>query len=691
VRCLVPDSGGTFCADKALGLGLKRQFSVGIRVSYSNRRPEAAPGIPQLQLLIDAVVDYAIYMIGLDGRVLSWNTGAIRLKGYEPREIIGQSFSRFYTPEDQAVGLPQRALAVAKKEGRFLAEGWRVRKDGTRFWASVVIDAIKDESGEVIGFAKVTRDVTERQEAQQRLVDSERRYRRLLEAVVDYAIFQLDENGIVASWNVGAQRIKGYTADEIIGQHFSTFYTAEDRAAGVPKRALEQARAEGRFEAEGWRVRKDGTRFWASVVIDAIYDDTRKLIGFAKVTRDITERQEAQRILKQTQEQLAASQKMEAIGQLSGGIAHDFNNLLMIVLGNLETAQRQARQIPGAASMHHALGNAVRGAQRAAALTGRLLAFSRRQALDPKPLEVNKFVTGAVEFLQRSLGEMIDIEAVGGAGLWRIEVDADHLESALVNLAINARDAMPDGGKLTIEAANVFVDEEYIRAAPELVPGQYVVICVTDTGHGMPADVLGRAFEPFFTTKELGHGTGLGLSQVYGFVKQSGGHVRIYSEPGQGTTVKMYFPRLTGADTEETESPPELVAEGDQNETILVVEDDRDLRNYIAGILRNLNYRVITTPNAQGALTTLLQDHEPVDLLLTDIVMPGINGRELGKRAQAMRPGLPVLYMTGYSRNAVVHQGRLDEGVELLQKPVGQAQLAARIRALLDRGRALDD
>ena len=375
---------------------------------------------------------------------------------------------------------------------------------------------------------------------------------------------------------------------------------------------------------------------------------------------------------------------------LSGGIAHDFNNLLMIVLGNLETAQRQARQISDAANLQRSLNNAVRGAQRAAALTGRLLAFSRRQALDPKPLEVNKFLNGAVEFLQRSLGEMVDIEAVGGAGLWRIEVDADHLESALVNLAINARDAMPDGGKLTIEAANVFVDEEYIRAVPELAPGQYVVICVTDTGHGMPAEVLDHAFEPFFTTKELGHGTGLGLSQVYGFVKQSGGHVRIYSEPGQGTTVKMYFPRLTGAETEEIEGGPEPVAEGEQSETILVVEDDKDLRNYIAEILRNLNYRVIVRPNAQGALTILLQDDKPVDLLLTDIVMPGLNGRELGKRAQAMRPGLPVLYMTGYSRNAIVHQGRLDEGVELLQKPVGQAQLAARIRALLDRGRALD-
>jgi PAS domain S-box-containing protein len=660
-------------------------------VSDSELRNQAVAGNLQLQRLIDAVVDYAIFMIGLDGRVLTWNTGAARLKGYSLEEIIGQPFSRFYTAEDQAAGIPQKALAVAKSEGKFLTEGWRVRKDGTRFWALVVIDAIKDESGQVTGFAKITRDITERQEAQHNLLESERRYRRLVEAVVDYAIFQLDENGIATTWNPGAQRIKGYAADEIIGEHFSRFYTEEDRAAGVPQLALETARSSGRYEAEGWRVRKDGTKFWASVVIDAIYDETGKPIGFAKITRDITERLEAQRALKVTQEQLAASQKMEAVGQLSGGIAHDFNNLLMIVLGNLETAQRAARQISGAANLQRALANANRGAQRAAALTARLLAFSRRQALDPKPLEVNKFLNGAVEFIQRSLGERIDIEPVGGAGLWKIEVDTNHLESALVNLAINARDAMPDGGKLTIEATNVFVDEEYTRAVPELVPGQYVVICVTDTGHGMSAEVLGHAFEPFFTTKDAGHGTGLGLSQVYGFVKQSGGHVKIYSELGQGTTVKMYFPRLNGgAESEEVDSGSEPVPEGDPTETILVVEDDKDLRNYIAEILRNLNYRVIATPNAQGALTILLQEDKRVDLLLTDIVMPGINGRELGKRAQVMRPDLSVLYMTGYSRNAIVHQGRLDEGVEFLPKPVGQAQLAARIRALLDRRTTFD-
>jgi PAS domain S-box-containing protein len=781
-------------------------------VSHAGPQNQAVAARPDLQLLIDAVVDYAIYMIDLNGRILSWNSGAARLKGYSAEEIIGQPFWRFYTPEDRSAGIPEQALATAKSEGRFLAEGWRVRKDGTQFWALVVIDAIKDGEDRVIGFAKVTRDITERQEAQHRLLESERRYRRLVEAVVDYAIFQLDVNGIVTTWNIGGERIKGYSAEEIIGKHFSVFYTEEDRKAGTPQRALEKARTEGRFETEDWRVRKDGSRFWALVVIDAIKDDDgsviafakvtrdiserqeairsrlqsesryrrlieavvdyaifqldvngivatwnvgaehikgytaeeiigkhfsafyteedrqagvpdralktaategrfeaegwrvrkdgrifrawvvidaiydydKKILGFAKVTRDISERHDAQIALKKTQDQLAASQKMEAVGQLSGGIAHDFNNLLMIVLGNLETVQRQARQITGAAHLERGLGNAMRGAQRAAALTSRLLAFSRRQALAPKPLDVNRFITGAAEFLQRAIGETVDIEAAGGAGLWRIEVDANHLESALVNLAINARDAMPAGGKLTIEAANVFVDEEYTRTIPEMAPGQYVVLSVTDTGSGMSPEVLSRAFEPFYTTKEAGHGTGLGLSQVYGFVKQSGGNVRIYSEIGQGTTIKMYFPRLSGVGTEESEESAEPIIEGEQSETILIVEDDKDLRTYLADILRNLNYRVIPTPNAQSALTILLQADERVDLVLTDVVMPGINGRELGRRAQSLRPGLPVLYMTGYSRNAIVHQGRLDEGVEFLQKPVSQAQLAARIRKLLD-------
>ena len=449
-------------------------------------------------------------------------------------------------------------------------------------------------------------------------------------------------------------------------------------------RALAEASEHGRFEAEGWRVRKDGSKFWASVVIDRILDESGNVIGFAKVTRDITERKEAQDTLRQVQEQLAASQKLEAIGQLSGGIAHDFNNLLMIVLGNLETAERHLRKLPGNVSLQRAISNAKRGAQRAGALTSRLLAFSRRQALDPKPLNLNSFLNSVQDFLQRTLGERIEIEAVGSAGLWDVELDANHLESAIVNLCINARDAMPGGGKLTVEAVNVSADEDYCRTNPELMPGQYVVLCVTDTGAGMSREILDRAFEPFFTTKEPGQGTGLGLSQVYGFVKQSGGHVKIYSEVGHGTSIRMYFPRYHGAANTQENDADEAVVEG-ETETILVVEDDAELRAYITDVLRNLNYRVLSASSAQAALTMLLQDEPVVDLLLTDVVMPGINGRELGRRAQQFRPSLKVLYMTGYSRNAVVHQGRLDEGVHLLEKPVSQAKLALRVREILDR------
>jgi len=637
----------------------------------------------RLQLLIDAVVDYAIYMVSLDGRVMSWNTGAKRLKRYEAHEVIGQPFSLFFTAADKAAGLPERALETAAREGKFESEGWRVRRDGSRFWALAVLDAMYDELGELIGFVKVTRDLTERQMAQQRLLESERAYRRLIEAVVDYAIFQLDANGVVTTWNPGAERIKGYEAEEIIGKHFSVFYTKQDREAHVPELALKTARDTGKFEAEAQRCRKDGTTFWAHVVIDPIRDDDGKLIGFAKVTRDITERVEAQKALRETQEQLSVSQKMDAVGQLSGGIAHDFNNLLMIVQGNLETAQRNLREGKHS-NLARSLTNAMRGAQRASALTSRLLAFSRRQALNPQPLDVNKFITGSADFLQRSLGEAIEIEVVEAAGLWSVEVDVNHLEVALVNLAVNARDAMPSGGKLTIEAANTYLDADYARSHPEVRSGQFVVICVSDTGHGMAPDVIARAFEPFFTTKEVGQGTGLGLSQVYGFVKQSGGHIKIYSEEGQGTTVKIYLPRLVRPAGEGEGEMAEQAGQGEAGETILVAEDDGLLREYVSELLRELGYAVLTASSAKSALGMLAQTRR-VDLLLTDIVMPGQNGRDLVRAARELRPDLRVIYMTGYSRNAVVHQGRIEKGVELLQKPVSQTELAAKIREVLDR------
>jgi PAS domain S-box-containing protein len=570
-------------------------------------------------------------------------------------------------------------LKTAAKEGRFESEGWRLRKDGSRFWALAVVDAVRDEKGELLGFVKITRDMTERREA----LAAEQRFRQLVESVVDYAIFHLDSNGIVSSWNSGAERIKGYRPSEIIGSHFSRFYTEEDRTAGIPDKALETARTTGKFEAEGWRVRKDGSKFCASVVIDAIRDSTGEVVGFAKVTRDVTERMEAQRALREAQEQLAASQKMEAVGQLSGGIAHDFNNLLMIVIGNLETGQRHAHESKNP-NMQRALNHAMRGAQRAASLTQRLLAFSRRQALNPKPLDINKFLVGSADFLGRSLGEAVEIETVGAAGLWAVEVDANQLEVALLNLAINARDAMPNGGKLTLEAGNAILDREYCQSNPEVTAGQYVVIGVSDTGSGMSKDVLARAFEPFFTTKELGHGTGLGLSQVYGFVKQSGGHLKIYSEVDQGTTVKIYLPRYFGTDDNDQLVEGELLGQAENGENILIVEDDDDLRAYLTDVVRGLGYGVLNAANGKRALDLLNQAKSPIALLLTDVVMPGMTGRELADNATKLRPNLRVLYMTGYSRNAISHHGRLDPRLDVLQKPITQGELAARLRDALD-------
>ena len=403
----------------------------------------------------------------------------------------------------------------------------------------------------------------------------ESRLSLLIDGVVDFAIFLLDPSGIITNWNAGAERIKGYSADEIVGEHFSRFYTEEDRTADLPRRVLEAAARDGRYEAEGWRVRKDGSHFWANVVIDPIRDkETGELVGFAKITRDITERREAAIALQRAQEQLAQAQKMEGIGQLTSGVAHDFNNLLTIIQGNLETLQRTLQsEAPNPARMRRAVGNAMRGVERAGALTQRLLAFSRRQPLDPKVVDVNDLVRGMTDLLRRTLGERIAIHTAFAGDPWLTRVDPNQFETALLNLAVNARDAMPDGGRMTIETINAVVDADG-TAAPHVqaASGEHVVIRVSDSGCGMTREVLQRAFEPFFTTKESGHGTGLGLAQVYGFVKQSGGHIRIRSEPRHGTTVKLYLPRFqngAAADGADREAPATGAVQ-----TILVVEDN---------------------------------------------------------------------------------------------------------------------
>jgi signal transduction histidine kinase/DNA-binding response OmpR family regulator len=379
---------------------------------------------------------------------------------------------------------------------------------------------------------------------------------------------------------------------------------------------------------------------------------------------------------------LRQAQKMETIGQLTGGVAHDFNNLLTIILGGLDTIRRSRPDDDARRS--RALDMATTGAQRAVTLTSRLLAFARRQPLDPKPLDLNEVVRNSTDLLHRTLGEQIELEGVLSPRLWLVEVDQNQLDTAVLNLAVNARDAMPEGGKLTIETANVMLDESYVLTDSEVVPGQYVVISITDSGTGMDATTLAQVFEPFFTTKEVGRGTGLGLSMVYGFVKQSGGHVGIYSEPREGTTVKLYFPRYRGT----IEAPPQPdqadAPLGHREEVILVVEDSEDVRDYSVTILRELGYDVIGVPDAFSALTILREDRH-IDLLFTDVVMPGKTGRMLADEALILRPDLKVLFTTGYSRNAIIHQGRLDAGVNLLTKPFTFEQLAERVRDVLDR------
>jgi PAS domain S-box-containing protein len=520
-----------------------------------------------------------------------------------------------------------------------------------------------------------TREV---QEVFAKLHESERQFRYLVESVADYAIFLLNTEGVVISWNAGAERIKGYTAAEIIGQHFSTFYPAEDRDSGLPGVALTTARRAGRFEMEGWRVRKGGERFWASVTINAVHDEHGHLIGFAKVTRDLTER-------RAMEDQLRQMQKMEAIGQLTGGIAHDFNNMLQVIGGNIETLQRRiGHEDPHAQRLITA---ALHGAERASTLTHRLLAYSRRQPLDPKPLDLNRLIIGMSDLLTRTLGERIKVESVLSGGLWQVLADPNQVENAVLNLAVNARDAMPDGGKLTVETANTHLDEAYAHAHAEVTAGHYVMLAVSDTGIGMTADVIDKAFEPFFTTKKLGEGTGLGLSQVYGFVKQSGGHIKIYSEPGDGTTVRIYFPRASlPASTGEPRPVSPQIPELGGRETILLVEDNSDVRAYTTEILRELGYRVLEAHEGDTALGFLASEPE-IKLLFTDIGLPGpFNGRQLSDEARKIRPDIKVLFTTGYAQNAIIHHGRLDPGVQLIVKPFSFAGLAAKIRQILDNG-----
>jgi PAS domain S-box-containing protein len=626
----------------------------------------------RFRLLVGGIVDDAIFMLDPNGVITTWNPGAERIKGYTKAEAVGRHFSLFYPAEDRQAGVPAHALTVALRDGRFATEGWRVRKDGALFWANVAIDPIYDDEDHFVGFAALVRDDTSRKAAHDALIQSERQFRTLVSGVVDYAIFMLDPNGVVSNWNAGAEHIKGYRADEIVGRHFSAFYTDEDRAAGTPLRALKTAMDQGRYEAEGWRVRKDGSLFWASVIIDALHEQDGTLLGFAKITRDITEKRKAQLELQRAHEQLAQSQKLEALGKLTGGVAHDFNNLLMVVSGQ---AQLLRKKLPGDARALRALDAIEASARRGEELTRHLLSFARRQRLSPSALALSERAPGLRELMSASLPASIRLEMRLPEDLWPIAVDVGEFELGLLNLAVNARDAMPKGGHLTVIARNCVLDGS---ETPDRIEGEFVALTVEDTGTGIPPDILPHIFDPFFTTKDVDKGTGLGLSQIYGFAQQSGGEITVASQLGEGTRFTLYLPRADripeGALADESIG---LSRSG----RILLVEDNPEVADVAARMLEELGHEVCVTGSGAAGLRAL-NEAPPFDLVFSDIVMAGeLDGVDMARRIRELKPEIPVLLATGYSEAAA----RIGDEFPILRKPYKLADLNRMLSGLLAR------
>ncbi|HTV95248.1 MAG TPA: ATP-binding protein [Steroidobacteraceae bacterium] len=700
----------------------------------------------QWRQIVNGATDTAIISTDPRGLITSWNTGAHRILGWSEQEVLGQTLERIFPEEDRARGTLAREIEEAGRIGRGGGEeGWRLRKDGGRFWAVGELTPIRDGHARIVGFIKILRDRTAQRQSEEQIRDErhaleiqnraasalaqESDRQRLLQIVTDAGVelsgaevgaFFGNVNdpggeshllcslsgasvegfnelpmpgmteplqpgtgsGIVRSSDItqDARYRKGGAAHLIPRGHLPIrSYLALpviSRSGGVLGALLFGHSRPGVF---GDRVenRVLGLAAEAAVAIDnvALTQELRHL-------NSTLEQQVCERTLqlKTNEQALRQSQKIEAIGQLTGGVAHDFNNLLQVIIGNLESLRRNLPTEAPRAS--RAVESAMSAARRGAALTQRLLAFSRRQPLNPKPIDVNALISGMSDLLHRTLGEPTEVVTVRCAALWRVEADPIELEAAILNLALNARDAMPEGGRLTLETANVEIDQSGSHA--DVTAGQYVSLSVSDTGVGMEEKTLAQAFEPFFTTKPVGRGTGLGLSQVYGFVKQSGGHVKIHSQLGRGTAVRIYLPRLVREDEPATLADPAPAQAGAPSETILVTEDDDDVREYSVEVLRELGYRVIEAHDGPSALR-LLERQPKVDLLFTDVVLPGgMTGAQLAAQARGARPGLKVLFTTGYARNAIVHHGRLDKGVQLIAKPFTVVDLGARVRDVLD-------
>jgi len=661
-----------------------------------------------------AIFDQAAIGIGqaaLSGQLELVNQRYCDIVGRSREEVLGLRVQDLTHPDDVPANLALWQRMIDTGEG-FTIEKRYLRPDGALMWVNNRITLLRDADGAPRSCIAVVQDITERKRteaalrqltdtleqriaertreltlANQRLtaeIDERRQAESLLEREQAFSerLIESSTEVIVAIdtafrhtvWNAAAAAMTGLPRNAVLGR---TLTDVLPQVLNTPIETAWHAALAGRatwVEGRAFTIQTTGRSGIYDGSFAPLHGVDGSIIGAIGMLRDISAQRRAEEALRQ-------AQKMEAVGQLTGGVAHDFNNLLTVITGNLETLQR--RLAPDS-KLHRQIDAALRGTERAATLTHRLLAFSRRQTLDPKPVEPNRLVVGMSDLLRRTLGEAISVETVVAAGAWRIRCDPNQLESAILNLAVNARDAMPNGGKLTIETANVHVDDAYAAAQGDMTAGQYVVISVTDTGTGMTREIAEKAFEPFFTTKAIGHGTGLGLSQVYGFAKQSGGHTKIYSEPGAGTSIKLYLPRFADpATADEAIVEIAVVPVGTRQETILVVEDDEDVRQHTVELLRELGYDVIEAPDGPSALY-LIDRGSDIQLLFTDVALPGgMNGRELAEAARRRAPELKVLFTTGYARNAVMRHGALDPDVELIVKPFTYASLATKIRDVL--------
>ncbi len=655
-----------------------RELNGQLAVRAEERARQLGASRAQMQAIFDNSPDWlTLFRATGDGRFIyeDMNRATEIAYGLDREQVIGRAL-------EEVLGIEQARLPLRLMRA-CIETGQNQRYNAQRSMAGVIrsIDVmfvrVPERHDGDYRIMATARDITERKAAEATLRSSEEQFKRLVQGVTDYSLYMLTPDGKVASWNAGAQRIKGYTPEEIIGEHFSRFYTKEDRQNGEPERALATAAREGRFEKEGWRVRKSGERFWANVIIDAIREGEGEgegegeIIGFAKITRDITEQRNARIALDRTREALFQSQKMEAIGQLTGGIAHDFNNLLTAVIGSLEIADRRVSD----ESVKRLIANAMRGAQRGAALTQRMLVFARRQPLDVQPVDIPSLVRGMRELLERSLGPSVLIETRFPLSLQLVKTDANQLEMALLNLLVNSRDAMPQGGPIIVAARSETVESD----RGQLRPGPYVCLSVTDAGEGMDEKTLSRATDPFFTTKDVGKGTGLGLPMVHGLAQESGGELVLKSRIGQGTTAELWLPVAERSPVaavktrapEPSQDPPKL--------TVLVVDDDPLVLTNIAAMLEDIGHTVFEAASAHEALA-ILRRERAIQLVLTDQAMPQMTGLQLVEEIKSGWPDLPVILASGF---AELPPGA-DPLLITLAKPFLQYDLAQAVKMALE-------